>query len=125
MWPELMDLLKWRIAAWLLRWTIAIMPEHAWERKALEREFEEQRNYERYCGYTLMMGAAVIPFEQWRSEWRGMTRLRRPLQMPQRQDSNAREAWAELPTVFKGPAGDFERRLRKKAARSTGSGVAL
>jgi hypothetical protein len=123
MWPDLVELLKWRIAAWLLRWTIALMPEHAWERKALERELREQRDYERYTGYTLLMGAAVIPFDQWRSEWRGMTRLRRPLQMPQRQFSDYPQPheWSSglegtLPTVFKGPAGDSERRLRRKVA---------
>jgi len=117
MWPDLIELFKWRLAAWLLRWTIALMPEHAWERKALERELQDQRDYERYTGYTLLMGAAVIPFEQWCGEWRGMTRLRRPLQMPpQRQESNARLAWRETP-VFVGPKAELERKLRKAAGR--------
>ena len=95
MWPEILDQMRLRMGSILLRWAVALLPEHAWERKALERELREQRDYERYEGYTLAMGGEVLPFERWRSEWRGMTRLRRPLQMPQRQESNERPAFQE------------------------------
>lgn len=90
---DVRDRLRLRIGLKLLEWALAWLPEWSWQLKAIARDLHEQREYERYVGYTELLAGAVLPFDRWQSEWRGMTRMRRPLQMPQRQESNERQMW--------------------------------
>jgi hypothetical protein len=93
-WITFLEGVRMRIGARLLDLAVQLLPENAWQRKAITRDLAEQRQYERYEGYSLLMGAAVLPFDRWRSEWSGMSRLRKPLKMPQRQERSARSMWA-------------------------------
>lgn len=81
------------LARRLLRYALHVLPQESHEYLALARALKEAREYDRYVGYTRILHGAALPFDRWLSEWRGMTRLRRPIQMPQRQESNERAMW--------------------------------
>jgi len=90
---DVRDRLRLRVGLKLLEWALAWLPEWSWQLQAIARDLHEQREYERYVGWTQLMRGAVLPFETWRPEWRWRTRKRELLRMPQRQDSNAQSVW--------------------------------
>lgn len=71
---DLIERLRLRAGMKLLAWALAVLPA-SWQRAAITRDLGEQREYERYSGYTSLLGGAVLPFCVWRSEWAGMIRL--------------------------------------------------
>jgi hypothetical protein len=66
--------LRESIGSKLLAWAMAILPRDTCYFIGGRRGIEEQREYERYEGLTLLFGGQVLPFDRWREQWRWLTR---------------------------------------------------
>lgn len=62
----------------LAEWAIRVLPTFHTGREGMMRGLREQRDYDRYCGITQMLGEVPLPFDRWRGEWAGMKMLRLP-----------------------------------------------
>lgn len=85
------DTIRMQIARRLLRWVLQLLPEWSRERRCWARIAGDLREYERYEALTLLMDEHPMPFEKWRREWAGMTRMRRIVPFPQRSATTARD----------------------------------
>jgi hypothetical protein len=71
------DWMRRALAIKLMRWALWLLPyKPCHEYNALARALDESRAYDRYKGYTLMMGGELLEFEQWVKEWRWMKKLK-------------------------------------------------
>jgi hypothetical protein len=53
----------------LLTWALRLIPNGCPEREAAYRGLKEEREYQHYRGYTLMLRDTPLPFHRWREIW--------------------------------------------------------
>ncbi len=63
------DTMRRQIGRRLLACSLQVLPEWSWEKKALIESLNGQREYDRYCAMTLLLGAHALPFAVWREDW--------------------------------------------------------
>lgn len=63
---ELFHVIFERFGAWLVLRGITLMPVDSTLRAGLIRGAMEQREYDRYEGYTRLVGEKPYPFDRWR-----------------------------------------------------------
>ena len=66
----MLNLLRHRIGGRLLAWALATLPCDSSEFIGCRRGLAEQRDYDRYEGYTRLLAGDVLPFDRWREQWR-------------------------------------------------------
>ena len=59
----------------LIEAAIRVLPKDTSPREGVMRGLKEQRQYDRYEGYTRLMDSKPLPFERWREVW-GWTKLK-------------------------------------------------
>lgn len=58
-----------RVGLMFLRAALALLPGDSSPRTGATRGLAEQRQFDRYEGYTLIQGSRPLPFDRWREIW--------------------------------------------------------